>query len=588
MANVDYDNLSAKEKEELAKTYADQFDKAYGGNFDGTNETLAALLVKELRAIGSSDLVNKINQLYYNTHGDRKRTLRQATIREFSLGKETAMLNALGFADDKMLGEKIQDNPDKAKLVKEGRDKYASHFDIIGQETKVPYLDEEVKIGSGTQKAIKGAVQSKKQATPASPKGTTSLPEAPKGVMDVDPREAPMGVDAKGDPIVPTTKTAPTTPRGGLPQSVLNTIHGGKAPYQKDATDPFAPTTETKETTGKQLGPTRELAKTLKAATPATPAATGGSSGSGTGLDYLRTREERKQRDKAGKADIAEEQRAGRARAEERFSGMKGEILAQQAERARVAKEKSDANKIAFEGADGKEELLGRVIRDKSGKVIGHSTTAAGRRALGDPYKGVKGGAMDFDKPAESYAELDMRDAAKQRMGSKQQQVMDLWSKGASPEQRKQVAPLSEGLGISPDKIQPVEPLETKPLNVPTSKNIPTPSMATPPPPPIGAAAQQRTPPPQSTTSRLVQEEGERQQRERAIQADQFMDARGRAKAQAIGAAQLRDEVTGGTNYSTGGVTIGVEPFDSKLPDPSKSAVAKRLKELKKRQQQTK
>jgi len=471
MANADYTNLSDTEKKNLRNKYVKQFRSAFKGW--GTNEELAARLVKQLREVGSSDLVNDINREYDEQHG---KTLREAIIGDYSFKKEDRMLNSLGFAIDRAGDSMLQlENLDKDRLILADKDPEESSFELIDKDrVTIPDLEEDgkkvalskrkVKLGSGVQKYIKGAGKTPKatESTPAPESTPTPAKAQPTKNQPVSKLPAPIDASSStmlgeamggGGGFAPTA----TPPRGGLPQSVLNIIHGGKAPYQKDATDPFAPTTETKETTGKQLGPTRELAKTLKAAAPATPAATGGSSGSGTGLDYLRSREERKQRDKAGKADIAEEQIAGRARAEGRFSGMKREILAQQAERDRITKEKSDANKIAIEGAGGKEELLGRVIRDKSGKVIGHSTTSAGRRALGDPYKGVKGGAMDFDKPAESYAELDMRDAAKQRMGSKQQQVMDLWSKGASSEQRKQIAPLREGLGVDPDKIQPFE-----------------------------------------------------------------------------------------------------------------------------------
>ena len=469
---MNYDALPEEEKNKYAARIAGLIATTVDPLLSTDEEGLASI-INDIRKIGSSDLINRISDAKDPDAANTKffpKGLRERITSEFTGGDEDRFLGALGYASD----DKVGDSVDVTAFKKEGVAVDRSNYSILGAtgdflgkytaDNKTASLGKgEIPstLTGGLKKMIKAAAQNKKQSKAPVEPTKPQAEKQPAPTKDQPVSKLPAPIDASSSTMLGEAMgggggfaPAATPPRGGLPQSVLNIIHGGKAPYQKDATDPLAPTTETKETKGKQLGPTRELAKTLKAATPA---ATGGSSGSGTGLDYLRSREERKQRDKAGKADIAEEQIAGRTRAEGRFSGMKREILAQQAERDRITKEKSDANKIAIEGAGGKEELLGRVIRDKSGKVIGHSTTSAGRRALGDPYKGVKGGAMDFDKPAESYAELDMRDAAKQRMGSKQQQVMDLWSKGASSEQRKQIAPLREGLGVDPDKIQPFE-----------------------------------------------------------------------------------------------------------------------------------
>jgi hypothetical protein len=463
MANADYTNLSDTEKKKLISRYSKSFRLAFKGL--GTNTSLADKLVKELREIGSSDLVNAINTEYETAHGE---TLRKAIVGDYSGDSESKILNSLGFAVDLTGWGFARDNKDKDLLVSNNKDPNSADFDLINKPKSTSKYG---KLGTGVQKYIKGAGKTPKatESTPAPESTPPARGYAAWRKQSQEQRASQIGKDDEKAKEI----------SGAIPSTVAAQL---------------------------SLPKDKVLAKAAKDRDKdAVSGGTSSGSGSKAGLDYLRSREERKQRDKAGKADIAEEQIAGRTRAEGRFSGMKREILAQQAERDRVTKEKSDANKIAIEGAGGKEELLGRVIRDKSGKVIGHSTTSAGRRALGDPYKGVKGGAMDFDKPAESYAELDMRDAAKQRMGSKQQQVMDLWSKGASSEQRKQIAPLREGLGVDPDKIQPFEGAGKTKLDIDATVNegfhtsdevAKSPKMESPPPPLSGAGirniAQQR------------------------------------------------------------------------------------------------
>lgn len=635
MATVDYDKLSAKDKAKLAKEFSDKFHRAFIGK--GTRENLAAQIVKQLRQIGSSELINKVSDTFYNDHGnkeayrstanDYQHNLRQAISREFSGSNEKKMHRALGFAPD-YIGDTTfgRKNPEKDLLASEGIDEQKSNLDLINSDD-VPYIGESVKLGSGTptpiKKFIKDTVESKKQ-----------------------PESAPA----------PESTPAPTK---GLPQSVLNTIYGGKPPYQEGEENPF---TGTKKAEDPQVGPTRALAETVESETPqrgsrafrkqsaeerkaqieaddkkaaemssaipnmvrsqlklprtrgtkktstVTPSGGGASGGSGSdkaGLGYLRSREDMMARDKAAKEAMRKEALERRRTGEQRFATLRPEILAQQAERARLAEEKRQANEIK----SGSGELLGRVIRDKSGKIIGTSTTKAGRRALGSGYKGATG-TFDFSKPADSFAELDARDAVKGRMASRQQQVVDLMSGGPTEAQEKQIRPFDTGLAVNPDadaadipinftgkppSLKQIQNEIAKP-NIP-SKNLSEGSLSpigrstalpTPSTPSYGTTNQpflsmQRTPATEGTTDRLMREDTERQQRDRRIQANQFMDARGDAKQQAIDTARLRDTTMGGANYSGSNVTTGVEPDDSRMPstNPTAQEIKKKLKKLK-------
>ena len=521
MANADYTNLSEREKKKLISKYVSKFREALGGI--GTNESLASRMVKELRQIGSSDLINDINEAYDEKHNE---TLRDAIIGDYSGDDEDGMLNSLGFAIDRVGDKSLKlENQDRALLSANNRDLKGSSLDLINKDIEIPNLNEKVKLGSGVSKFIKAASKSTKAPAtpaPAAPAPTSpATPETnpfapmeskkdPKGFMDVDPREAPMGVDAKGDPIVPTD--TPVKISSGLPQSVLNTIYGGKAaPYQKDGANPF---TETKEPKEPQIGPTQALAKTIKKTVAANASGGGAATGSGSkaGLGYLRSREDMMARDKSVKAAMADEKKERRKMAEDRFAMRRGDILARQAERAKMEQEKKEANEIKSEAGN----LLGRVIRDSSGKVVGTSTTKAGRKALGDDYKGAGGGTYDFSKPADSFEELFARDAVKDQMSSRQRQVMDLMNKRASApleEAKKREQPFKEGLGLNPSIVdamqKPPSASDQTPLNVPTASTGLNPTQDI----PRGVT---NTPPPVTQESSKIQAEKRKEALEKA------------------------------------------------------------------------
>ena len=188
MANVDYDNLSREDKNELALWYANQFHISFNKGQPGTQEHLTAELAKQLRQIGSSELINRVNNTFYRKHGKAYNTifnpfdhnLHSAITREFSGDGETQLHRTLGFAPD-YIGQKDlgRSNPEKAKLLSEGRSPTSSNLDLINSDF-VPYIGENVKLGSGTPSALKEYIKQTtpvpKEKAPKKPQ-TSQLPE---------------------------------------------------------------------------------------------------------------------------------------------------------------------------------------------------------------------------------------------------------------------------------------------------------------------------------------------------------------------------------------------------------------------------
>ena len=133
MANADYTNLSEREKKKLISKYVSKFREALGGI--GTNESLASRMVKELRQIGSSDLINDINEAYDEKHNE---TLRDAIIGDYSGDDEDGMLNSLGFAIDRVGDKSLKlENQDRALLSANNRDLKGSSLDLINEYENV-------------------------------------------------------------------------------------------------------------------------------------------------------------------------------------------------------------------------------------------------------------------------------------------------------------------------------------------------------------------------------------------------------------------------------------------------------------------
>ena len=496
---MNYNELPEEEKQR----YANRLAKLIAGTVDpflNTDEEGLASIINDIRKIGSSDLINRISEAKDPDAGNTRffpKGLRERITDEFMGADEDRFLRALGYASD----DKVGDSVDVTAFKKKGVDPTKSDYSILGATGN--FLGEYTRSGETSglgggdipssialPKVIKKAIQDKSAPAPESaPAPTKGLPQSV--LNTIYGGKPPYQKDEK-NPFMETKKTEdlqvgprdnPIKISGGLPQSVLNTIYGGKAPYQKDGENPFTETKEpkeTKETKEPQIGPTQALAKTIKKTVAANASGGGAATGSGSkaGLGYLRSREDMMARDKSVKAAMADEKKERRQMAEDRFAMRRGDILARQAERAKMEQEKKEANEIKSEAGN----LLGRVIRDSSGKVVGTSTTKAGRKALGDDYKGAGGGTYDFSKPADSFEELFARDAVKDQMSSRQRQVMDLMNKRASApleEAKKREQPFKEGLALNPSIVdamqKPPSASDQTPLNVPTLNLNPPP-----------------------------------------------------------------------------------------------------------------
>lgn len=629
-----YDDLSDTQKDLYAKQIAEQLERAFRldvaktGLAQGTDESAVSNIFNELRSIGSADLVNRISNATRDEAtgalGMRAGTryfpdgLREAIKNEYSDsffkdgGDETDMLRSIGYANDKV----GRDSPDETFLRKKGLDPNKSHLGLIGKDIQIPNLVDRKGNKIKTQKLseskgtlpetlpiknlIKDTVESKKQpesapapestpapTSPATPETNLSAPMAskkdpPVSRMPIPTDSSTMLGEMLGEGRGFNTEPAKEINRG-LPQGVLNTIYGGEVPYQKDGVNPF---TEAKETKEPQVGPTRALAKTIKGTvadkTPSGGGASGGSGSDKAGLGYLRSREDMMARDKAAKEAMGKEALERRRTGEQRFATLRPEILAQQAERARLAEEKRQANEIK----SGSGELLGRVIRDNSGKIIGTSTTKAGRRALGSGYKGATG-TYDFSKPADSFAELDARDAVKGRMASRQQQVVDLMSGGPTEAQEKQIRPFDTGLAANTDNIGTPTPSEPSPLSpIPTNRGVAGGTFS------AGRPFDNKNVLKINRENAAVRNDPDTTMQETATafqqklarsvdqgqRADNFLNQREVKKQQAIDAARLRDSV--GATYQDSSAPVRQEPVDSKLPNATAEQIKKRLKQL--------
>ena len=187
---------------------------------------------------------------------------------------------------------------------------------------------------------------------------------------------------------------------------------------------------------------------------------TGASSGSGskTGLGYLRSRDEVKRMDREGKADIGERQRDRRLDAEARFRGRRDFI-----EEGRKIK---DPNIIRKDG-----QKLGRVIKDSTGRIVGHSLNKAGRAAMGN-RKGagvIDGGVADASnftgtdaqRTLAASAAMDKRDRQIAGMKANQDAVANLfYSQGGG----------GSGTGTDNTQVLRALPVEPTPKAIPVGE----------------------------------------------------------------------------------------------------------------------
>ena len=193
---------------------------------------------------------------------------------------------------------------------------------------------------------------------------------------------------------------------------------------------------------------------------PKTTATTRSGSGSDpdSELSYLRSRKEVKEMDRAGKADIAEKQRANRLKAEANFRDRKDFI--------ETGRALNDTNIIKKDGQE-----LGRVIKDSTGRIIGHSLNKAGRAAMGNR----KGAGVIDGSMRDTALGLDKRDEQIAGMRGAQKDVANLFYSGGGGS-RSTGSSSGSGSSVTPKAISIMGPSDYSTPKA-TAVNTPTPSV---------------------------------------------------------------------------------------------------------------
>ena len=211
--------------------------------------------------------------------------------------------------------------------------------------------------------------------------------------------------------------------KGGFGSTAINSFMG--------EIDSIRKKTPVKAAPGKGLEPTTgtDIKRETYVPTPKTSSASEGS-----GLDYLRDAKGMQAREKDARLSGRTQRLLRERRFKSNMEELKGLTKFRQEEAKRIGDEKKKWNEARGPKTEDQKEgmLLGRHIRDKSGRLVGHMTTAAGRRALGNiNYKGE--GVVDNEAP-ETPEELERWDARPAKMASRAREFKDLWRR--SKEQR--------------------------------------------------------------------------------------------------------------------------------------------------------
>lgn len=219
----------------------------------------------------------------------------------------------------------------------------------------------------------------------------------------------------------------------------------------KETTDPKKPSEEKpKEPTVKDpFNPDKpDVVKNPYVPTPKTSSASEGS-----GLDYLRDAKGMRAREKDARLSGHTQRLLSERRLKSNLNEMMGEKVMgedpktgdprvertggltrfRREEAERVGGEKKKWNEARGPGG----ELLGRLIRDKAGRTVGHSTTGAGRAALGESYTKGSSGVLDYDRESdpdasdeekdnEAFDLQDKKNKDRRRMGSRGNKFRDL------------------------------------------------------------------------------------------------------------------------------------------------------------------
>ena len=219
---------------------------------------------------------------------------------------------------------------------------------------------------------------------------------------------------------------------------------------------------------------------TTATSTTSKPSGKGMSLGSGSSLNYLRSEEEVAARNKEVRDRMGKEQKSRRLDAEARFRERRDFI--------EQGKKIEDPNLIKDQG--GRE--LGRVIKDRTGKIVGSSLNKLGRKALGNRQGMgvVEGGVPDASKfegtPTEKTLQalraMDTRDQGIKNITDTQKDVTKMFYGGLDSKQQARVNRASQrSVPLETPKESPFEfqgdknkaPLMGSPSvgNIPTAPN---------------------------------------------------------------------------------------------------------------------
>jgi hypothetical protein len=192
---INYNDLTSEEKDNYASQIAQQLQRAFRTNvgvtgvMSGTDEKAVSSILKDLRSIGSSDLINRISNARQRTDSkgnliDKRffsDGLREALKNEYSGSAEDNILRQFGYASDKL----FRDSEDETFLRKKGLDTSRSYFNLLGGIKKgkgvipdtMPLLDSKrVTAANELKKAMEQFQESKSAPTPAPTPAPVSAP----------------------------------------------------------------------------------------------------------------------------------------------------------------------------------------------------------------------------------------------------------------------------------------------------------------------------------------------------------------------------------------------------------------------------
>lgn len=318
------------------------------------------------------------------------------------------------------------------------------------------------------------------------PTGETIKPSGVKSAQDIPTRKEsdmelnqisrlPAGTSLALDPSGNLVSTAPKLDLDDK-GNMVSKIGGVEPPTPNKIASSIKQAVATKKGTSTSTTPT----SATTTSTTSKPSGRGMSLGSGSSLDYLRSEEEVEARNKEVRDRMGKEQKSRRLDAEARFRERRDFI--------EQGKKIEDPNLIKDQG--GRE--LGRVIKDRTGKIVGSSLNNLGRTALGNRQGMgvVEGGVPDSSKfegtPTEKTLQalraMDTRDQGIKNITDTQKDVSKMFYGGLDSKQQARVNRASQrSVPLETPKESPFEfqgdknkaPLTGRPSvgDIPTAPN---------------------------------------------------------------------------------------------------------------------